>query len=66
MEASETEGRPPEGSGGTDLHRIDPDRVAQTLGSERHASGYARLGLMLNGVLPRLVGDGRRPGEKAA
>jgi len=61
MEASENSGRPPEGGGGTGLHRIDPDRVAMTLGSDRHAAGYSRLALMLNDVLPRLVGDTRRP-----
>jgi hypothetical protein len=57
MEASENRGRPREGRGGTDLQRIDPDRVAQTLGSAQHAGGYARLGLMLNSILPRLVGE---------
>jgi hypothetical protein len=61
MEASETAGRPPEGGGGAGLHRIDPERVAQTLASERHSAGYARLELMLNDVLPRLVGEKREP-----
>jgi hypothetical protein len=57
MEASENAGLPPEGGVGADLHRIDPDRVAQTLGSAKHAGGYARLELMLTSVLPRLVGE---------
>jgi hypothetical protein len=63
MEASENAGLPPEGGVGADLHRIDPDRVAQTLGSARHAGGYARLELMINCVLPRLVDEPpTRPG----
>lgn len=66
MEASENEGPRPQGGGRTGLHRIDPDRVAQTLGSERNAAGFARLELMLNAVMPRLVGDTRGRGEKAA
>ena len=57
MEASENAGISPEGSGGTGLHRVDPDRVAQTLGPDRQAAGYLRLELMLNSVLPRLVGE---------
>jgi hypothetical protein len=57
MEASENRGRPPEGGGATDLHRIDLDRVAQTLGSDRHSAGYSRLELMLTAVMPRLVGE---------
>jgi hypothetical protein len=59
MEASETAGRPQ----GADLHRIDLDRVAQTLGSDRHAAGYSRLALMLNSVMPRLVGEAHLPSE---
>jgi hypothetical protein len=66
MEASENTGRPPLGSGGTGLHRVDPDRVAQTLGSDTHVAGYARLELMLNAVLPRLVGEPGGRGEKPA
>jgi hypothetical protein len=66
MEASENTGPPREGSGGTGLHRVDPDRVAQTLGSKRHGAGYARLELMLNSVLPRLVGEPGERGEKPA
>ena len=57
MEASENAGISSEGGGSTGLHRVDPDRVAQTLGSDRQAAGYLRLELMLNSVLPRLVGE---------
>jgi hypothetical protein len=32
-----------------------------TLGSDRHAAGYSRLERMLTEVLPRLVGEPRRP-----
>src|SRR6266498_3126202 len=57
MEASENAGMPLKGNGGTALHRIDPDRVLETLGSAGHAAGYSRLELMLTSVLPRLVGE---------
>jgi hypothetical protein len=57
MEASENRGPPRGGRGATDLHRIDPDRVAETLRSPSHAGGYARLELMLNSILPRLAGE---------
>jgi hypothetical protein len=63
MKSPETAGRPRQGSGGTDLHRIDLDRVTQTLGSTEHAAGYVRLEMMLNAVLPRFVGE--TPGERA-
>jgi hypothetical protein len=63
MEASENTGLPPHGGSGMGLHRIDPGRVAQTLGSAKRAGGYARLELMLNSVLPRLVGEPRAPGK---
>lgn len=66
MEASENAGPPRKGGGGADLHRIDPDRVAQTLGSKRHAAGYARLEVMLNSVLPRLISDPHERGGKPA
>jgi len=59
MEASENAGPPREGRVGTALQRIDPDRVYKTLGSAKHAGGYARLELMLNSVMPRLVGEPR-------
>ena len=57
MEASENRGWSRELRGGTDLHRIDPARVGQTLGSGQHADGYVRLELMLNSILPRLAGE---------
>jgi hypothetical protein len=60
MEASEYTGPPAErGSGG--LQRIDPDRVVQTLGSPHRAGGYDRLAVMLNAVIPRLVGEDKKP-----
>jgi hypothetical protein len=55
MEASENRGLPREGSGGTDLHRIDPDRVTELLRSGGHAAGYARLDLMVSKIIPRLI-----------
>jgi hypothetical protein len=61
MEASENTGPPRQGSGGTGLHRVDPDRVEMTLGSDRHAAGFSRLELMLTSVLPRLVGEPPKP-----
>ena len=63
MEASETAGRPPKGGGGAGLHRVDPDRVVQTLGSDRRAAGYSRLELMLTSILPRLVDEPHLPRE---
>jgi hypothetical protein len=57
MEASENTGRPPERGVVAGLHRIDPDRVTQTLGSDRNAAGYERLELMLTAVMPRLVSE---------
>ncbi len=57
MEASENTGVAPQGSSGCSLHRVDPGRVAQTLGSAEHAGGFARLELVLNSILPRLVGE---------
>jgi hypothetical protein len=63
MEASENTGPPREGRVGTGLHRIDPVRVTETLGSAKHSGGYARLELMLNSVMPRLVGEPRTPKE---
>jgi hypothetical protein len=57
MKASESPGRQPEGGGRADLHRIDLDRVAQTLGSDRRSAGYSRLELMLTSVIPRLIGE---------
>jgi hypothetical protein len=59
MEASENTGRPPQGRGNSRRQRIDPDRVTQTIGKDRHAPGFSRLELMLTAVLPRLVDDTR-------
>ena len=59
MEASENTGHPLRRGGGAGLHRIDPARVAHTLRSPEHVDGYARLEVMLNSVLPRLVSDTR-------
>jgi hypothetical protein len=55
MEASENAGMSRPGRGGPALHRIDPDRVAQTLSSDGNAAGFARLDLMVNIVFDRLV-----------
>jgi hypothetical protein len=59
MEASENTGLPPRGSGGAGLQRVDPTRVADTLRSAGHSAGYARLEVMLNAIIPRLVGEPR-------
>ena len=60
MEASENAVPPMDWRGrAAPLHRTEPDRVAMALGSERFASGYSRLELMLTAVLPRLVGEPR-------
>jgi hypothetical protein len=64
MEASENTGPPRQENGGTGRHRVDPYRVATTLGSDRHAAGYSRLELMLTSILPRLVGESGAPREK--
>ncbi|MGA8219114.1 MAG: hypothetical protein WB771_11140 [Solirubrobacterales bacterium] len=61
MEAPENTGRPPEGGGSVGLHRLDPDRVVQTLKSDPDAAGYSRLELMLTAVLPRLMRDPGTP-----
>jgi hypothetical protein len=63
MEASENRGLPRGSGGGAGLHRVDPARLTQTLRSPEHAGGYARLELMLNSVMPRLVGEQRIPKE---
>jgi len=57
MEASENAGRSRPGRGGPALHRIDPDRVAHSLAVNRNVDGFARLHLMVNTVLDRLVAD---------
>jgi hypothetical protein len=59
MEASENRVPPIDWGGRAAIHRVELDRVATALGSERAASGYSRLELMLTAVLPRLVGEPR-------
>jgi hypothetical protein len=56
MEASENAGMPLKGSGGAALHRVDPDRVVETL-TAANAAGFSRLEVMLTAVMPRLVGE---------
>ena len=64
MEASENRGLPPRGGGGTGLHRVDPDVVAEILAASEHSTGFSRLELMLNDVIGRLVAvEGPRPRE---
>ena len=55
MEASENAGPPRQGRGGPDLQRIDPARVRETLCDPGSDPGYARLAVMLDTILPRLV-----------
>jgi len=60
MEASENAGMSRPGCGGPALHRIDPDRVAQSLSLDGHAAGFTRLHLMVDTIFDRLVaGEGR-------
>jgi len=60
MEASENAGMPLKGSGGAALHRVDPDRVVETLAAA-NAAGFSRLEVMLTAVMPRLVGEPADP-----
>jgi hypothetical protein len=60
MEASENTGMSRPGGGGPALHRIDPDRVAQSLSSNSNPVGFARLELMVGTILDRLVAE---PGQ---
>jgi hypothetical protein len=55
MEASENTGGPRRGAGGAALHRVDPDRVAETLSAGASDEGFARLHLMVNTIFDRLV-----------
>ena len=57
MEASENAGLPREGRGGPDLQRIELARVRTTLREPAAACGYTRLALMVETILPRLMGD---------
>ena len=64
MEASENAGRSRPGRGGPALHRIDPDRIAESLSLEGNAAGFARLHLMVDTVFDRLVaGEGCGPAD---
>jgi hypothetical protein len=60
MEASENAGLSRQGNGGPALHRIDPDRVAETLSAGGNAAGLARLNLMVNTIFGRLITAGGR------
>jgi hypothetical protein len=57
MEASENAGLRRQGGGGPALHRIDPDRVADTLSSHGNTAGFARLNLMVGTIFDRLTAD---------
>jgi hypothetical protein len=57
MEASENTGLRRQGGRCPALHRIDPNRVAETLSSGGHAAGFARLDLMVNTIIHRLVAE---------
>jgi hypothetical protein len=57
MEASENMVPPIDWSGGHAQHGIQPERIAQALGSDQNAAGFCRLELMLTAVLPRLEGE---------
>jgi hypothetical protein len=60
MEASQNAGPRRQGGGGPSLHRIDPERVAETLAAAGNASGFARLNLMVTTIFDRLVAQ---PGQ---
>jgi hypothetical protein len=64
MEASENAGLPRPGRGGPDLQRIDPARIRRTLRDPASDRGYERLALMLDTILPRLIGEAD-PGRTA-
>jgi hypothetical protein len=55
MEASENQGPPDGGRGAPGLHRIDVEHVHEMLRTGGAPSGYQRLGLMLDTILPRLT-----------
>jgi hypothetical protein len=57
MEASENPGPRRQDVGGPALHRIDPERVAETLSSGGNPAGFARLELMVTTVFDRLVAE---------
>jgi hypothetical protein len=60
MEASENAGMSRPGRGGPALHRIDPDRVTQSLSPNGNPAGFARLELMVGTIFDRLVSQ---PGQ---
>ena len=60
MEASENAGLPREGRGGPDLQRIDRACVRSSLRDAAAGSGYDRLAVMVETILPRLMGEGGR------
>jgi hypothetical protein len=57
MEASENTAPSRRRGGGPALHRVDPDRVAETLSWTGNADGFARLSLMVGTIFDRLVSD---------
>ena len=57
MEASENAGLPREGRGGPDLQRIDRACVRSGLRDPAAVSGYDRLAVMVETILPRLIGE---------
>jgi hypothetical protein len=59
MEASESPGLPRAGNGRPLLQRPDLESVGETLAHEVYASGFARLELMVNTVLERLLEPGK-------
>jgi hypothetical protein len=61
MEGFEKSGLRREGSGGSALHRVDPDRVAERLSLDSDMAGFARLNLMVGTIFDRLV-DGEHKG----
>jgi hypothetical protein len=58
MEASENAGSRRQGGGGPSLHRIDPERVAETLSTDGNQAGFDRLNLMVNTIFDRMVAVG--------
>jgi hypothetical protein len=54
MEASE-QPQIPQGVERFALRQVDPARIIDELAPEQRASGFARLNLMVNAVVPRLL-----------
>ena len=57
MEASENAGLPREGRGGPDLQRIDRACVRRSLRGPAAVSGYDSLAVMVETIIPRLMGE---------